>query len=95
VAASRRQAGLESLRVHDLRHTAVALWIAAGASPNEVAERAGHTSVRTVLDVYGGLYPEADAALRGRLEELYAAGVEGAADGVIVDLESRSRVPNV
>lgn len=26
-------------RVHDLRHTAVALWIAAGASPNEVASR--------------------------------------------------------
>jgi integrase len=26
-----RTAGLEGLRIHDLRHTAVALWIAAGA----------------------------------------------------------------
>jgi integrase len=34
-------AGLPGLRIHDLRHTAVALWIAAGASPKEVAARAG------------------------------------------------------
>jgi integrase len=29
-------AGLQGLRIHDLRHTAVALWIAAGATPKEV-----------------------------------------------------------
>lgn len=38
-------AGLNGLRIHDLRHTAVALWIAAGANPKEVAARAGHASV--------------------------------------------------
>jgi DNA-binding CsgD family transcriptional regulator len=59
------------LRIHDLRHTAVALWIAAGASPKEVARRAGHTSVKTVLDVYGHLYDEADVALRERLEAMF------------------------
>jgi integrase len=47
----------EGLRVHDLRHSAVALWIAAGASPKEIAVRAGHTSVSTVLDRYGHLLP--------------------------------------
>jgi integrase len=36
-----RAAGLQCLRIHDLRHTAVALWIAAGATPKEVAVRAG------------------------------------------------------
>jgi len=41
------------LRIHDLRHTAVALWIANGASPKEIAARAGHTSVVTVLDDTG------------------------------------------
>jgi integrase len=46
-------ANLVGLRIHDLRHTAVALWIAAGASPKEVAARAGHTSVSFVLDRYG------------------------------------------
>jgi integrase len=40
-----RAAGLAPLRPHDLRHTAVALWIAAGANPKEVSVRAGHTSV--------------------------------------------------
>lgn len=52
-----RSAGLDGLRLHDLRHTAVALWIAAGASPKEVAARAGHSSVVTVLDRYGHLLP--------------------------------------
>jgi integrase len=52
-----RAAGLDGLRIHDLRHTAVALWIAAGANPKEVAARAGHASVSFTLDRYGHLYP--------------------------------------
>jgi hypothetical protein len=60
--------------LHDLRQTAVALWIAAGAGPKEVAIRAGHTSVSFTLDRYGHLYPEADRALRGRLDRFRAAG---------------------
>src|SRR5688500_7325210 len=55
-------AGLDGLRIHDLRHTAVALWIAAGANPEEVAARAGHSSVSFTLDRYGHLYLEADSA---------------------------------
>jgi hypothetical protein len=58
-------------RIHDLRHTAVALWIAAGANPEEVAARAGHASVSFTLDRSGHLYPEADTALRDRLDALY------------------------
>ena len=50
-------AGLEGLRPHDLRHTAVAFWIAAGATPNQIAAWAGHASVVTVLDRYGHLLP--------------------------------------
>ena len=67
---------LDGLRIHDLRHTAVALWIAAGASPKEVAQRAGHTSVSFVLDRYGHLFPQADTALRARLDELFRAATE-------------------
>ena len=66
-------AGLDGLRIHDLRHTAVALWIAAGANPKEVAARAGHASVSFTLDRYGHLYPEADTALRDRLDALYGS----------------------
>jgi integrase len=68
-----RAAGLVGLRIHDLRRTAVALWIAAGAGPKEVATRAGHTSVSFTLDRYGHLYPEADRALRDRLDRLHEA----------------------
>jgi integrase len=69
-----RAADLDGLRIHDLRHTAVALWIAAGANPKEVSARAGHASVSFTLDRYGHLFPEADAALRDRLDAFYVAG---------------------
>ena len=52
-----RDAGLAPLRPHGLRHTAVSLWIAAGAAPNQIATWAGHTSVSVVLDRYGHLFP--------------------------------------
>jgi hypothetical protein len=77
-----KAAGLQGLRIHDLRHTAVALWIAAGATPKEVAVRAGHTSVSFTLDRYGHLYPEADTTLRDRLEALHTA--VRPADGVVI-----------
>lgn len=67
-------AGLTPLRIHDLRHTAVAFWIAAGASPKEIAARAGHTSVVTVLDRYGHLLPGGEEAVTDRLEAMFHAG---------------------
>ena len=61
-------AGLAPLRVHDLRHTAVSIWIREGASPNLVAYRAGHSSVQYVLDTYGHLFGDEDAALADKLD---------------------------
>jgi integrase len=81
-------AGLEGLRIHDLRHTAVALWIAAGASPKEVATRAGHTSVSFTLDRYGHLYPEADTLLRDRLDALHATARP--TEGAVVELSRQT-----
>lgn len=63
-------AGLSTLRPHDLRHTAVAFWIAAGASPTEVAARAGHSSVVTVLDRYGHLLPGTGERVTDALEAM-------------------------
>jgi len=64
------KAGLEGLRFHDLRHTAVALWIHAGANPLEVKRRAGHERSAFTQDRYGHLFPNADEALAGRLDAL-------------------------
>jgi integrase len=50
------RADLVGLRMHDLRHTAVSLWIAHGASAKQV-RWAGHRSVATVFDRYGHLFP--------------------------------------
>lgn len=69
-------AGLAPLRPHDLRHTAIALWIAAGASPREIAVRAGHASVVTVLDRYGHLLRGADDRTNVALDAL-AEGSKG------------------
>jgi len=68
-----RRAGLEGLRIHDMRHTAVSLWIAAGADPRQVATWAGHSSVSTVLDRYGHLYAHREKAVMGALDELHSA----------------------
>lgn len=65
---------------HDLRHTAVALWIASGASPNEIAKRAGHSSVAVVLDRYGHLFPGAEDAVNERLEQMERKGQREAAE---------------
>jgi integrase len=63
------RAGLGHVRIHDLRHTAVAMWIAAGASAKEVAVRAGHASVVTVLDRYGHLLPGTETKVNDALDE--------------------------
>ena len=81
-----RKAELEGLRIHDLRHTAVALWIAAGAGPKEVATRAGHTSVSFTLDRYGHLYPDSYATLRDRLDAFHSSAQERHAE--VIDLSS-------
>ena len=63
----------EGLRIHDLRHTAVAFWIAAGASPTEIAARAGHASVVTVLDRYGHLLPRGEDHVTDALDAMARA----------------------
>ncbi|MDF1595752.1 MAG: tyrosine-type recombinase/integrase [Acidimicrobiia bacterium] len=67
-------AGLDQdLGTHTLRRSQVALLIAQGEHPKVIADRLGHTSVRTVLDVYGHLYEGADEAAAERLEAQLAS----------------------
>lgn len=57
--------------VHDLRHTAVALSIQAGAHPLAIAEMAGHSSIRTTLDVYGHLFEGLQEQTAERLDAIH------------------------
>ena len=62
-----KKAGLGHVRIHDLRHTAISLWIHNGASIKNVTERSGISSVTTALDRYGHLHPNEDRKLAERL----------------------------
>ena len=61
-------AGLEKLRVHDLRHTAAALLVAEGAHPLAVKTHLGHSSIQVTMDVYGHLFPSEMEELASRLD---------------------------
>jgi integrase len=51
-------AGLPKLRIHDLRHSAVAILIAQGVNIKAISELLGHSSVAFTLQVYGHLLEE-------------------------------------
>ena len=62
-------------RFHDLRHTSVALAIAAGAHPKAIQVRMGHSTITVTLDRYGHLFPELDEAIASR--SMVAFGMRG------------------
>jgi integrase len=47
-----KAAGLPSIRLHDLRHTAATLALTAGLHPRVVADRLGHSSTQLTMDTY-------------------------------------------
>jgi integrase len=60
---------------HSLRHTAVALWIAAGADRLTVARWAGHGDAGFTERVYGHLFPDTHDRTRTALEAVLAGHV--------------------
>ena len=64
-------AGLAPLRPHDLRHSAISLWIASGANPEVVQVKAGHSSIKVTYDRYGHLFPDYDVRTTRHLENLW------------------------
>lgn len=65
-----KRANVHPLRIHDLRHTAAALAIKAGAHPKAIADRLGHASITTTLNTYGHLFPALDEQLAERLDSM-------------------------
>lgn len=55
---------------HDLRHTSVALAIAAGAHPKTIQHRLGHSSISVTMDTYGHLFSGIDEALADDLDAM-------------------------
>ncbi len=84
-ASAVSRAGLDGFTFHDMRHTAVSLWVAAGASDLEVAKWAGHSSAAFTKSRYAHLFPEHGEALADRLEAFIAASTPTPA-GAVLDL---------
>jgi integrase len=51
-----REAGIGKIRLHDLRHTAGSLWLAAGVSLFNTSRYLGHSSVDFTARVYGHVH---------------------------------------
>lgn len=63
-------AGMEKIRLHDLRHSYAAMLIKLGTPILEISQRLGHEDVQTTLRTYGHLYPSANLETDQKLENL-------------------------
>lgn len=70
-----KKAGLDGVRIHDLRHTCAALLIAQGVHPLAVSRHLGHASISITMDRYGHLFPDVDDVVGGALAASFDQGV--------------------
>jgi len=64
------KADIKIIRLHDLRHSHASLLIELGFSPLLIAERLGHGNIETTLETYSHLYPNKQAELIEKLENM-------------------------
>lgn len=50
--------GTHKFRLHDMRHTAVSLWLDAGLDPVVLKGIVGHSRISTTIDIYGHLFKD-------------------------------------
>lgn len=74
------ESGLPPVRLHDLRHGAASLALAAGADLKTVQELLGHSTIITTADIYAHVLPELQTRAADAVAEL-------------VDNAMRRRVP--
>ena len=64
-----KKAGLPSIRLHDLRHSAATLLLNLGIHPKVVQELLGHTQISITMDVYSHVLPSMQQDAMGKLNE--------------------------
>jgi len=72
-----RQAGLENVRFHDLRHTFASLMLLRGAKPKVISEALGHASVAFTMDTYSHIIEGMQSDAMALLDEVLPAGKNG------------------
>ena len=68
-----RQAGLNGVRFHDLRHAHASLMLQQGVSVKVISERLGHSGVAITLDTYSHVLPGMQEAAIKRFDEVMEA----------------------
>lgn len=79
--------GLKNIRVHELRHSHIALLIEKGMQPLVIAQRVGHDSVNTTMNIYGHLYPNKQR----EVADLLNAEATGELENNLVDMATEMR----
>ncbi len=72
-------AGLPGVRFHDLLRFYASALIAAGESVRTVQAALGHAGAVETLEVYAGLWPDRDPALRAAIDHLLTREADPAA----------------
>jgi len=70
-----RQAGLEGVRFHDLRHTFASLMLVRGAKPKVISEALGHASVAFTTNTYSHIIAGMQEDMMALLDEVLPSGV--------------------
>lgn len=72
-----RQANLNGVRFHDLRHTFASLMLLRGAKPKVISEALGHSSVAFTMDVYSHIIEGMQSDAMALLDEVLPHGKNG------------------
>jgi integrase len=69
-----KEAGLDGITPHELRHTAASLAVAEGANVKAVQRMLGHASAAMTLDVYADLFEDDLDEVADRLDQAVTGG---------------------
>ena len=64
-------AGLNTIRVHDLRHSHASLLISNGTNIATISKRLGHEKIKTTLNIYGHMFDKDAKDAADMLDKIY------------------------
>ena len=89
------RAGVKTIRIHDLRHTAASIAISAGATPNMVKEMLGHADVQTTMRIYAHIFEADREKVAANVNKAVSEVHESCANSVIAELIGSEVVANL
>jgi len=70
------RAGIQGVRLHDLRHYVATRLLTSGIDARTVAGRLGHRNPSTTLDVYSHFVPESDKSAAETMSSLFSSAMK-------------------